>query len=36
MMQCLADNLRDAQARNQAPDKQDYLACVRRLQNRVL
>lgn len=36
MMQCLAESLWEAQARGGAPDQVRYLACVRRLESRVL
>lgn len=36
MMQCLSESLWEARERGQEPDEKRYLACVRRLQRRVL
>jgi len=36
MMQCLAESLLEARGRNQPPDEQRYLSCVRLLQRPVL
>ena len=36
MMECLSESLREAHEHNRAPDEQAYLACIRRLQRRVL
>jgi hypothetical protein len=36
MMQCLAEVLMDSRNRGESPDEKRYLACVRRLEGRVL
>ena len=36
MMQCLGECLLEGRERSQAPDEQRYLACVRRLEGRML
>jgi hypothetical protein len=36
MMQCLADCLWESRERSEPPDEQRYIACVRRLERRVL
>jgi hypothetical protein len=36
MMQCLADSLWEARERDQTPDEERYLACVRRLHRQLL